>query len=464
MELSTLIEKKITEGKKILSDLSSMRETSGIAINVIYYVAEDVEEAIRKINKWQLTVKDILINGYGTSHRYVATFEDTITKKNSGFNYRKEFEHEMNESLSVLESISESLALGLDGECKRLDAEKSESKPPLVFISHAELDKDFANEIVTLFEFIGVKGKNKLLCTSVDGYRIPVGHDIVEYLREVFNKYDLFVIILHTHNYYNRPVCLNEMGAAWALKTNYYSVLASDFEFTEMKGVVNNKDVAIKIGAEDCESRVNQLKNALVDFFGLPQPDEDRWPHYRNRFIKNCSKFTSSKSKVKPVKTQNEDSQAMPLISLSNRFRTFYKGDGCYPCQIDVKFAAKGEDIYFKSITLSNKKHFVELEGHNVENDIIKILTYLKPNTLDIKKTKREAYPDKIEERYKTEAIYVEDHKLPSQALETMSFHGIIALRRQMDGYDDFPNEDWELRVTYNVNGELVIPLKAVVV
>ena len=153
MVLSTLIEKKITEGMKILSDLSLMRETSGIAINVTYYAAEDVEEAIRKINKWQLTVKDILINGYGTSHRYVTTFESTITKKDSGFNFRKEFEHEMNEGLSVLESISESLMLGLDGECKNLGAEKTGAKPPLVFISHAELDKEFANEIVTLFEF-----------------------------------------------------------------------------------------------------------------------------------------------------------------------------------------------------------------------------------------------------------------------------------------------------------------------
>ncbi len=189
MDLSSLIEKKITEGKKILSDLSSMRETSGMAINVTYYVAEDVDEAIRKINKWQLTVKDILINGYGTSHRYISTFESTITKKDSGFNFRKEFEYEMNQGLSVLESISESLALGLDGERKSLDAEKTGPKPPLVFISHAELDKEFANEIVTLFEFIGVKGKEKLLCSSVDGYRIPVGRDIVEYLREVFNNH-----------------------------------------------------------------------------------------------------------------------------------------------------------------------------------------------------------------------------------------------------------------------------------
>ena len=31
-----------------------------------------------------------------------------------------------------------------------------------------------------------------------------------------------------------------------------------------------------------------------------------------------------------------------------------------------------------------------------------------------------------------------------------------------MDGFDDFPLEDWELCVTYNLDGVLVVPLKAV--
>lgn len=464
MELSTLIEKKITEGMKILSDLSLMRETSGIAINVTYYAAEDVEEAIRKINKWQLTVKDILINGYGTSHRYVATFESTITKKDSGFNFRKEFEHEMNEGLSVLESISESLALGLDGECKSLEAGKTGPKPPLVFISHAELDKEFANEIVTLFEFIGVKGKEKLLCTSVDGYRIPVGRDIVEYLREVFNNYDLFVIILHTHNYYTRPVCLNEMGAAWALKTKYYSVLAPDFDFIQMTGVVNNKDVAIKIGAEDCEARINQLKNELVKFFGLQQPDEDRWPHYRSSFIGNCLKFKSSKNNEATPKEATEPSSSNGLIALSHSFRCFEDGDGCYPFQIDVKFAAQDEDVYFKSIRLTNKRHFVELDGYGANNDGLCLRKYLKPNAIDIEYSKNNNYSHLVEEHYQMSANYVEDHKLNKNALETMSFHGIIGLRRHMDGYDDIELDGWELHVSYNIKGEIVIPLNTIIV
>lgn len=464
MNIAALIEKKIVEGKEILEGLSSMRERSGMAINVTYYVAEDVQSAIRKINKWQLTVKDILINGFGESHRYTESFERTITEKNSGFNYRREFEHEMNEGLSVLEGVSESLMLGLDSE-KDAETDKAEgARLPMVFISHAEADKKFANEIVTLLEFIGVKGKENLLCTSVDGYRIPLGCDIIEYLRETFNKKNLFVIILHTHNYYTRPVCMNEMGAAWALKTKYFSVLAPDFGFNEMTGVVNSKDVAIKIGADDCEARINQLKNELVGFFGLQQPDEDRWPHYRSTFIENCLKFKSSKNKGATSKEATEPSSANGLIALSHSFRCFEDGDGCYPFQIDVKFAAQDEDVYFKSIRLTNKRHFVELDGYGANNDSLCLRKYLKPNAIDIEYSKNNNYSHLVEEHYQMGANYVEDHKLNKNALETMSFHGTIGLRRQMDGYDDFELDGWELHVSYNIKGEIVIPLNTIIV
>ena len=464
MSVAALIEKKITEGKEILEGLSSMRERTGMAINVTYYVAEDVQSAIRKINKWQLTVKDILINGFGESHRYTESFERTITEKNSGFNYRREFENEMNEGLSVLEGVSESLALGLEGE-KDAETDKPEgAKPPMVFISHAESDKKFANEIVTLLEFIGVKGKENLLCTSVDGYRVPLGCDIIEYLRETFNKNNLFVIILHTHNYYTRPVCMNEMGAAWALKTKYFSVLASDFSFNEMTVVLNNKDVAIKIGADDCEARINQLKNELVKFFGLQQPDEDRWPHYRSSFIGNCLKFKSSKNNEATPKEATEPSSSNGLIALSHSFRCFEDGDGCYPFQIDVKFAAQDEDVYFKSIRLTNKRHFVELDGYGANNDGLCLRKYLKPNAIDIEYSKNNNYSHLVEEHYQMSANYVEDHKLNKNALETMSFHGIIGLRRHMDGYDDIELDGWELQVSYNIKGEIVIPLNTIIV
>lgn len=456
MQIAELIAQKITEGKSVLSGLDAMRERSGMAMNVTYYVSEDVDSARRKINKWQLTSKDILINGFGEMHRYVTEFVDTISAKNIGFNYKREFKHEVNHGLSVLESISESLQLGLEGIKKSPKEKATGTNPPLVFISHAELDKEFANEIVILLEFIGVKD---ILCTSVDGYRIPLGRDIIEYLRETFNSFNLFVIILHTHNYYTRPVCLNEMGAAWALKTKYFSVLAPDFDFSEMTGVVNDRDVAIKIGAADCESRLNQLKKELVDFFSLPEPNENRWPHYRTKFLSNCLKFKVTKTIEEFSELAKEEPMASPLMVLSSNFRLFEDGDGCYPFQIDVKFASQDADIYFKSITLSNNHRCVELDGYGANKDVLQLNKYLKPNVLDIEYSKNANYNDLVRENYQSGQIYVEDHKLAKEALETMSFHGIIGLRRQMDGYEDFEVEGWELCVSYNINGKLTIPL-----
>lgn len=461
MQIAELIEQKITEGKSVLLGLDTMRERAGIAMNVTYYVHEDVDSARRRINKWQLTSKDILISGFGENHRYVTEFVDTITDKNTGFNFKREFEREMNHGLCVLESISESLQLGLEEIVASPEEKSPGTNPPLVFISHAELDKEFANEIVTLLEFIGVKD---ILCTSVDGYRIPLGHDIIEYLRETFNKYNLFVIILHTHNYYTRPVCLNEMGAAWALKTKYFSVLAPDFDFSGMTGVVNDRDVAIKIGAADCESRLNQLKKELVNFFGLPEPNENRWPHYRTKFLSNCLKFRVTKPIDNSSEVAKEEPKESPLMVLSSNFRLFEDGDGCYPFQIDVKFASQDVDIYFKSISLFNNNRYVELDGYGANNNVLQLIKYLKPNVLDIEYLKNANYNDLVGEKYHLSPIYVEDHKLAKKALETMSFHGIIGLRRQMDGYEDLEVEGWELCVSYNINGKLTIPLNVVMV
>ena len=61
MNILELTEKKIAEGKSILLELDSMRETAGIAMNVTYYMHEDVEKYRRRVGTWQLTSKEVLI-------------------------------------------------------------------------------------------------------------------------------------------------------------------------------------------------------------------------------------------------------------------------------------------------------------------------------------------------------------------------------------------------------------------
>lgn len=283
MQTTKLLEIKINEGKNILLNISHMRRTPGPAINVVYYISEDIEHCRKAIEKWQLTSKDVLINAFGESHRYVLTFVDTISKKNSGFNYQREFISEVNQGMSVLESVQESLQMGIGLDKK--EEMNASTKTPMVFISHSSKDKPFVEALVTLLEDIGFD-KSNLFCSSVDGYGISLSKDIFETLRSLFNEHNLYVIFIHSPRYYKSAVSLNEMGAAWVLKTDFCSFLTADMDFNKMLGVVNGSTISIKVDTEDVPSRLSELKNLLIQMFSLPLIDETKWERKRNMFLK----------------------------------------------------------------------------------------------------------------------------------------------------------------------------------
>lgn len=97
-------------------------------------------------------------------------------------------------------------------------------KSPMVFISHSSKDKAFVEALVELLESIGFD-ENNLFCSSVDGYGIGLGEDIFNTLKNLFLEHELYVLFVHSPRYYNSTISMNEMGAAWVLRANYYSLL-----------------------------------------------------------------------------------------------------------------------------------------------------------------------------------------------------------------------------------------------
>jgi hypothetical protein len=56
----------------------------------------------------------------------------------------------------------------------------------------------------------------QVFCSSLDGYRMPIGNDPTKTLKNEINKNVLVVFVL-TENFYKSQFCLFEMGATWAL-------------------------------------------------------------------------------------------------------------------------------------------------------------------------------------------------------------------------------------------------------
>ena len=160
----------------------------------------------------------------------------------------------------------------------------SGKKTPLVFISHSSKDKDFVEALVNLLDDMGFT-KDTLFCSSVREYGIPLSGDIFETIRGLFLKHDLYVIFIHSPRFYGSAVSLNEMGAAWVLKTDFCSFLTNDLKYEHMKGVVNGGKLSVKVDDEEAPKLLNDLYKHLATVFSLQEMGVNKWERKRDQFL-----------------------------------------------------------------------------------------------------------------------------------------------------------------------------------
>lgn len=274
--------KSVGSHKSLETDIDAGEYTEGRvrSLEKIYKEASSKEinsmDAIQTYHEWHSSAVVYLSNYYSNANADYVKFKN-IDNSGNGYTLLNNY-HE-------IYSIYNLLMIQTN---KESNARKEKSNSPMVFISHSSKDKAFVEELVELLESIGFDESN-LFCSSVDGYGIGLGEDIFETLKKLFREHELFVIFVHSPRYYESPVSLNEMGAAWVLKTNFYSFLTQDMQFDRMKGVVNSDKVAIKVDAEDAKARLNELKDKLCAAFNLESISHTKWERKRDRFLEKVN-------------------------------------------------------------------------------------------------------------------------------------------------------------------------------
>ena len=171
-------------------------------------------------------------------------------------------------------------------------------KKPLIFISHSSKNKDQVAKIADLLRSINLSPRRDIFCSSLPGYGIPNEANIFDFLRERFLNYDLHIIFVHSPEYYESPVSLNEMGAAWVLKTKATSILLPGFGFSDMKGVFGSGSIAIKLDGDRSEvkDRLNQLRRELESEFDISDNEDIIWEEARDKFIREINSDVSTKN------------------------------------------------------------------------------------------------------------------------------------------------------------------------
>ena len=226
-----------------------------------------------------------------------------------------------------------------------VEANTMSQKSPKIFISHSSLDKEYVTYLVDFLESIGLT-QEQLFCSSVPGYGIPLDEDIYDYLKRQFKEHNLHVILVLSNNYYQSVACMNEMGAAWVLQNRYTVILLPGFEFKEIQGAINPRQIGLKLDSDltEVKEKLGQLKEVLSQEFGLSHIPDVRWEQKRDSFID-----TITKAKTVRLSISNESAELLQAA-----------------CEADDGTILKSEDLSGTYIEANGKNFIISQERREV--------------------------------------------------------------------------------------------------
>lgn len=249
----------------------------------IEYDKNITQPLLNDAESWESDTLEIMRALYGEDTRQVQDFQKCIRAKYLYRKFREDLISELDHCVIYLNSLIK--VDNIKRISNTIENNELTKNTPLVFISHSSKDKDFVEELVSLLESMGFD-KTNLFCSSIPDYWIGLNHNILDSIHKLFLEHELFVIFIQSPRYYESPISLNEMGAAWVLKTNYCSILTADMQKEAMKGVVGPDSIFIKVDDPEASARMNELRKTLTEIFMLKPLSDSTWERKRNLFLR----------------------------------------------------------------------------------------------------------------------------------------------------------------------------------
>ena len=132
-----------------------------------------------------------------------------------------------------------------------------------IFISHSSTDVNVAEALIELLRAALNIPPEKIRCTSVDGYRLPVGVPTDEYLRqEIFNTKAFIGII--TESSIKSAYVLFELGARWGAQQHLAPVLARGADSTILAGPLKGLNTLSFQSAAQIHQLVSDISSKLA--------------------------------------------------------------------------------------------------------------------------------------------------------------------------------------------------------
>jgi len=155
----------------------------------------------------------------------------------------------------------------------------------VLFISHSSRDSSVATALVRLVERALKLPAKSIRCTSIPGYRLPVGADTDEQLRREIFVARAFIGLL-TPSSVDSAYVLFELGARWGAKRHLAPVFANGVDATLLRGPISGLNA---LSLSD-RTQVLQLVEDLAEFLELPLEPSPSYQDAVNTLVAEASK------------------------------------------------------------------------------------------------------------------------------------------------------------------------------
>lgn len=158
-----------------------------------------------------------------------------------------------------------------------------------IFISHASKDKELIGKFVDSIFLLGMGVASEIIAyTSREDTGVPPGESIPEFIQDNIACADI-VLLMISDNYKNSEVCLNEMGAAWALNKYIIQILLPNTSFDKL-GWLCSLDKAIKIDNPESIDILCEVVTDRLDISIKPTV----WNRNKTAFTSYCTTLTTT--------------------------------------------------------------------------------------------------------------------------------------------------------------------------
>ena len=223
---------------------------------------------------------------------YTELDKNSFALKSSNFGYLETAADLIKENLGIVANKEKNTPVTTE----KLSEEVKKKK---IFISHATKDCEYAKQLVNLLVHMGIKETEQIFCSSIGGTGIPLREHIYNHIKQEFQQFDIYVIMLLSENYYYSPACLNEMGASWILGLPDMPILLPGFNFSQIEGAEDSRHIAIKLDADDASEKLLEFREKIITFFDIAHSNSASemavWLRHQQEFIDAVKKLATKR-------------------------------------------------------------------------------------------------------------------------------------------------------------------------